>query len=107
MDLKHSFKFFKKFEFCTVDVKAYQIGPGYVQLIMQTGLGPMVALQTVTPVEPLVQKVIHRFYAPRNLGNAFFQKFAIWAESVMVSIVIVSKAIFCSLTFPIYSLKGT
>lgn len=83
MDLKHSFKLFKKFEFCTVDVKAYQIGPGYVQLMMHTGLGPMVALQIVTPVEPLVQKVIHRFYAPRSLGNAFFQKFAIWAESVM------------------------
>lgn len=83
MDLKHSFRFFNKLEFCTVNVKAFQIGPGYVQLVMQTSLGPMVALQSVTPVEPLVQKVIHRFYAPRNLGNAFFQKFAIWAESVM------------------------
>lgn len=83
MDLKHSFRFFNKLEVCTVNVKAYQIGPGYVQLAMQTGLGPMVALQTVTPVEPLVQKVIHRFYAPRTIGNAFFQKFAVWAESVM------------------------
>ncbi|XP_058444563.1 cholesterol 7-desaturase nvd [Malaya genurostris] len=83
MDLQHAFRFFNKWEVCTVDVKAYQVGPGYVQLKMQTGFGPMVALQTVTPVEPLVQKVIHRFYAPRSLGNAFFQKFAIWAESVM------------------------
>lgn len=83
MDLTHTFKFFNKFEFATVDVKAYQIGPGYVQLMMQTGIGPMAILQTVTPVEPLVQRVIHRFYAPRNLGNAFFQRFSVWAETIM------------------------
>lgn len=39
-------------------------------------------LQTVTPVEPLVQKVIHRFYLPKGLS--LFAKFAIWGESVMV-----------------------
>ncbi|XP_050084957.1 cholesterol 7-desaturase nvd [Anopheles aquasalis] len=83
MDLVHSFRLFDKLEVGKIDVRAQQIGPGYVQLMMNTGMGPFVVLQTVTPVEPLVQKVIHRFYAPRNLWNAIFQKFAIWAESVM------------------------
>ncbi|XP_035779182.1 cholesterol 7-desaturase-like [Anopheles albimanus] len=83
MDLVHSFRLFDKLEVGKIDVRAHQIGPGYVQLMMNTGMGPFVVLQTVTPVEPLVQKVIHRFYAPRNLWNAIFQKFAIWAESVM------------------------
>uniref|UniRef100_A0A182W4V2 cholesterol 7-desaturase n=1 Tax=Anopheles minimus TaxID=112268 RepID=A0A182W4V2_9DIPT len=83
MDLVHSFRIFNKFEVGKIDVRAYQIGPGYVQLMMNTSMGPFVVLQTVTPIEPLVQKVIHRFYAPRNIWNAIFQKFAILAESIM------------------------
>lgn len=85
MDLVHSFRIFNKFEMGKIDVRAYQIGPGYVQLMMNTSMGPFVVLQTVTPIEPLVQKVIHRFYAPRSMWNAIFQKFAILAESIMVS----------------------
>ncbi|XP_055613089.1 cholesterol 7-desaturase nvd isoform X2 [Uranotaenia lowii] len=83
MDLKHSFRVFNKLEICTVNVKAYQIGPGYVQLMMKSNVGPMVALQSVTPVEPLIQKVIHRFYAPRNFINAIAMRCTIWAESIM------------------------
>lgn len=38
----------------------------------------------MVPVEPLVQRVIHRFYLPKGL--ALFSKFTIWGESVMVNI---------------------
>lgn len=45
-------------------------------------MGRIEVLQTVTPIEPLLQKVVHRFYAPRILGP--FMKFAVFGESIMV-----------------------
>jgi cholesterol 7-dehydrogenase len=59
-----------------------QIGPAYVILILKTIFGRIAILQTVTPVEPLVQKLSHFFYAPRHL--AWFVKFIIWGETVNV-----------------------
>lgn len=38
--------------------------------------------QTITPIEPLLQKVIHRFYGPRWLAP--FMKIFICGESIMV-----------------------
>jgi len=43
----------------------------------------MVILQTVTPIDPLLQKVIHTFYGPKSL--AWFAKFSIAGESIMVN----------------------
>lgn len=60
-----------------------QIGPGYVILYIESSFGPMVILQTLTPVEPLVQKLCHYFYGPRSL--AWFVKFTLLAESINVS----------------------
>lgn len=40
-----------------------QTGPGLVMLHFNTFLGKAVFVQTVTPVEPLLQCVIHRFYS--------------------------------------------
>lgn len=79
--LKHSMKLFEKIQLVTMDVQVNQIGPGYVQLFLNSSFGEFVILQTVVPVEPMVQKVIHRFYMPR--GMSFFAKFTIWAESIM------------------------
>ncbi|XP_037919355.1 cholesterol 7-desaturase nvd isoform X2 [Hermetia illucens] len=79
--LEHSTRLFNKLELHHLDVQANQIGPAYVQLVVTSTFGLVAILQTVTPVEPLVQKVIHRFYSPRKCG--FFTKFMIWAESVM------------------------
>jgi cholesterol 7-dehydrogenase len=60
-----------------------QIGPAYVELYMTTSLGVIILLQTVTPVEPLLQKVEHRLYCPPSL--ALFANFILYGESVMVS----------------------
>lgn len=61
-----------------------QVGPGYVVLNLVTSFGPMVILQTVTPVEPLVQKLNHYFYSPRY--NAWWCKITLLGESINVSI---------------------
>lgn len=45
-------------------------------------MGRIEVLQTVTPIEPMLQKVVHRFYAPRILAP--FMKFAVFGESIMV-----------------------
>ena len=82
MKLNHGIQLFNKITLCQLNVTANQIGPGYVQLAMESTTGPLVCLQTVTPVEPLMQKVVHRFYAPRS--NALMTKLTIWGECVMV-----------------------
>lgn len=104
MTLTHSIKLFNKIEVSSMDVNvrqvrligrlqyysktflfsksAQKVGPGYVQLFITSSFGRFVILQTVVPVEPLVQRVIHRFYLPKGL--ALFSKFTIWGESVMV-----------------------
>lgn len=81
MTLTHSIKLFNKIEVSSMDVNVRQVGPGYVQLFITSSFGRFVILQTVVPVEPLVQRVIHRFYLPKGL--ALFSKFTIWGESVM------------------------
>ncbi|XP_017482338.1 PREDICTED: cholesterol 7-desaturase-like [Rhagoletis zephyria] len=58
------------------------IGPSFVHLHLKTfAFGHIEILQTVTPMEPLVQKVVHRFYARKPLGP--LMKLMIFAESVM------------------------
>jgi len=71
----------------------FQIGPGYVELYMTTSLGTMTFLQTVTPVEPLLQKLVHRLYCPPLLSP--FSNFILYGESVMVSILYKFQNIVC------------
>lgn len=71
-----------KFEFVEMKVLVKQVGPGYVLLFAESFFGPMVFLQTLTPVEPLVQKLSHYFYGPRSL--AWLAKFTVVAESINV-----------------------
>jgi cholesterol 7-dehydrogenase len=66
-----------------VDADIYQIGPGYVVLKLKLFFGDVLILQTVTPIEPLKQKLSHYFYAPRMLG--LFMKFSIYGETVQVA----------------------
>lgn len=84
MDLTHSIRLFQKMEFCSLNVFVKQIGPAYVQLFINTRIGPLVVLQTVTPVEPFLQKVVHTFYAPRFF-MAPLTKFVFLGECIMVS----------------------
>ncbi|KAF6198654.1 hypothetical protein GE061_008406 [Apolygus lucorum] len=69
-----------KFGILDIDIK--QIGPGYVEMKFTCPLGQMFVTQTVTPVEPMVQKVVHRVYAPLPL--ALYGTFIIIGESIMV-----------------------
>ncbi|CRK97164.1 CLUMA_CG010561, isoform A [Clunio marinus] len=80
--MTHSVKFWK-YEFVKVNVTVKQVGPGYVLLFLQSSFGPLVALQTVTPVEPLVQRLSHYFYGPRYL--AWFIKFSLICETINVA----------------------
>ncbi|XP_076750250.1 cholesterol 7-desaturase nvd [Xylocopa sonorina] len=68
MTLRHRLILFEKFEVLHLDVNVQQIGPGYVELMMHTSLGSMCIFQTVTPMEPLLQKVTHVMYSPPVLG---------------------------------------
>ncbi|KDR22323.1 cholesterol 7-desaturase [Zootermopsis nevadensis] len=82
MKLHHEFRLFDKFPLIVMDVHVKQIGPAYVELYLTTSLGVVIILQTVTPVEPLLQKLEHRIYCPPSLS--LFAKFILYGESVMV-----------------------
>ncbi|XP_067616247.1 cholesterol 7-desaturase nvd isoform X2 [Eurosta solidaginis] len=82
LHLKHYFQLIPKCRLFHIDVKATQIGPAYVHLRLKSSMfGSMEILQTVTPVEPLMQHVVHRFYAHKALGPLV--KIMILAESIM------------------------
>lgn len=72
-----------KFELIKIVANVKQIGPGYVILYLESSFGPMVVLQTLTPVEPFVQKLCHYFYGPRYL--AWFVKFTVIGETINVA----------------------
>ncbi|KAL8174272.1 UNVERIFIED_CONTAM: hypothetical protein K2H54_041161 [Gekko kuhli] len=60
----------------------WKIGPGLVFMFFNHPfLGHGVMIHSVTPVEPLLQHVIHRMYYQRNIPG-FIPKFLLWAESV-------------------------
>jgi cholesterol 7-desaturase len=82
IDISHVLKIWK-FEFVEMKVEVKQVGPGFVLLFAQSSFGPMVFIQTLTPIEPLVQKLSHYFYGPRHL--AWLAKFSIIGESINVS----------------------
>lgn len=65
--LTHYLKLWKV-EIMEVKASIQQVGPGYVLLYLTSNFGPMVILQTLTPVEPFVQKLCHYFYGPRHLA---------------------------------------
>ncbi|XP_070494289.1 cholesterol 7-desaturase nvd-like [Chironomus tepperi] len=70
-------------KFFQVDGDIYQIGPGYVVLKLKAFFGDILVLQTVTPIEPLKQKLSHYFYASGMLG--LIMKISIYGETVQVA----------------------
>lgn len=66
--LKHSIILFGRFSMLELEVTAKQIGPGYVEMWINTSFGQMCILQTVTPVGPLLQRVTHTVFASPFLG---------------------------------------
>ncbi|KAJ2941908.1 hypothetical protein O0L34_g10723 [Tuta absoluta] len=61
--LTHDYKLIKLNVF-HVDVQVTQIGPGHVRLHLNTPLGPILVSQSVTPIAPLQQRVVHRIFSP-------------------------------------------
>lgn len=69
----------------SVDVEAWQIGPGVVHLFIDTAFGRCLLIETVTPIEPTLQRVLHRLYAPWFMP-APFAKLIVWGEALMVTL---------------------
>ncbi|XP_065218407.1 cholesterol 7-desaturase nvd [Planococcus citri] len=81
MELYTDTVFFDKFKAFRMNVKSDQIGPGYVVLNVETFIGPMIILQTVTPVEPLVQKVVHKMFYP--FVTSLYGTLTFFTESIL------------------------
>lgn len=65
-------------------VFSVQVGPGLVMMALSHAfLGKGLIIQTVTPLEPLLQHVVHQIYFPRNVPS-FVAKLILWAERVQV-----------------------
>ncbi|XP_050677266.1 cholesterol 7-desaturase nvd [Leptidea sinapis] len=46
----------------------FQIGPAQVRLFFNSKLGPMVVYQSITPIGPMLLKVVHRVYSPSYIA---------------------------------------
>ncbi|KAK2588202.1 hypothetical protein KPH14_004239 [Odynerus spinipes] len=68
MTLRHSLLLLDRFDMLELNVKVEQIGPGYVEMVVETTFGNMFILQTVTPIEPLVQRICHYIFSPPLLA---------------------------------------
>lgn len=66
--MSHKLILLERFNLLNIDVCIEQIGPGYVELMLNTSFGPMCILQTVTPIEPLLQRVTHQIFSPPLLA---------------------------------------
>lgn len=58
-----------------------------VILNFETSLGPLKLVQVVTPVEPLIQRVVHRIYCPAYLS--LYATVVLFMEAVMVRLIII------------------
>ncbi|XP_017874530.1 PREDICTED: cholesterol 7-desaturase [Drosophila arizonae] len=82
IQMSHVFELFGKFKCFQMTIIGKQIGPAYVHLTLHSpSIGSFQIFQTVTPVEPLLQKVVHRFYG--NPKITALMKFLIFGETVM------------------------
>lgn len=68
MQMRHSLVLLERFTLLDIRVSVEQIGPGYVELLIDTSLGSMYILQTVTPIEPLLQRVTHQIFSSALLA---------------------------------------
>ncbi|CAL8121666.1 unnamed protein product [Orchesella dallaii] len=63
LSVNHHISLFNKFPFFHIQVDVRQIGPGIVLMKFETIFGRGILIQNVTPLEPLLQRVTHRFYS--------------------------------------------
>ena len=63
----------------------FQIGPGIVYVTMDTVFGKSVLIQSLLPVEPMVQKVVHNLYMNWTVPS-IIAKFILIGEVMQVSV---------------------
>lgn len=85
LELLHSIKVFNwNLPILDLKVTARQIGPGLVHLEFDSLLfGRGAFLQSLTPVEPLTQRMLHHVYI-NNYIPTFIAKFFLYSEALMV-----------------------
>ncbi|XP_020812871.1 cholesterol 7-desaturase isoform X3 [Drosophila serrata] len=82
VNLTHALVIFGKYNCFRMDISGKQIGPSFVCLkVSSTLFGNFQVFQSITPIGPFLQKVVHRFYAPRYFGPLI--KIFIFGESLM------------------------
>ncbi|XP_034949972.1 cholesterol 7-desaturase-like [Chelonus insularis] len=101
-NLIHSIKILNRFTFLRLNVNGAQIGPGYVVLHVESAFGPICILETVTPIEPLLQHITHTIYSPfylspytkivfYGMGNMFERDIFIWNHKIFMKNPILTK----------------
>ncbi|KAK6194771.1 hypothetical protein SNE40_000333 [Patella caerulea] len=84
MRLGHSIQCFGNlFSIIGMNVTARQIGPGIVYMEFTSSFCKGVYIQSLTPVEPLLQKLVHNVYVHWTIPT-FIGKFFLWGEAVQV-----------------------
>ncbi|KAH3716024.1 cholesterol 7-desaturase nvd-like [Dreissena polymorpha] len=84
LKLTHDLKFFGiSLPFVFLNVHAFQVGPGIVYLKFESFFGTGVFIQSLTPVEPMLQKLAHSIYMNWAVPNCI-SKFFLYAECVQV-----------------------
>ncbi|XP_046360935.1 cholesterol 7-desaturase nvd-like [Haliotis rufescens] len=66
-----------------LNISAQQIGPGVVYLEFTSMFGKGVFIQSLTPVEPMVQKLVHNIYVHWTMPT-FIAKFFMFGEAIQV-----------------------
>jgi cholesterol 7-dehydrogenase len=72
-----------KLPFTRTNVVVHQVGPGLVNLHFKTPFGDVAIVQSVTPVEPMVQRMLHRVYCSRFVPT-FVAKIILYVEALQV-----------------------
>ncbi|KAH3794564.1 hypothetical protein DPMN_148101 [Dreissena polymorpha] len=84
LKLTHDLKFFGiSLPFVFMNVHAFQVGPGIVYLKFESFFGTGVFIQSLTPVEPMLQKLTHNIYMNWAVPNCI-AKFFMYGECVHV-----------------------
>ena len=69
---------------CKITDFNFQIGPGIVYLEFESFFGKGVFIQSLTPAEPMVQKLVHNLYMHWAVPN-IITKFFMYGEAVQVN----------------------
>jgi len=84
MYVQHSLKLFGfKLSFVDMNVRARQIGPGFVYLTFVTPFGSGCWIHTLWPVEPMLQKLTHQIYFTWYIPP-IIPKFYMYAQAVNI-----------------------